>query len=179
MSRFFAPLALVLLCALTMPVLSAQPAHAVQPDEVLADPTLEARAREISKDVRCLVCQNQSIDDSNADLARDLRIVVRERLLAGDSNQEVRAYLVARYGEYVLLTPPLSMATILLWAAPALLLLGGGLAIFFWFRGRRRDAMAGPNGADGGDAPALNADERDRIQHLLAEDQQSSGGDRS
>jgi cytochrome c-type biogenesis protein CcmH len=116
----------------------AAPAAAVMPDEVLSDPALEARARVISKDLRCLVCQNQSIDDSNADLARDLRVLVRERLVAGDSNEEVLEFVVARYGDYVLLTPPVQTNTILLWASPAVIfLIAAGLLLM---RLRRKDA---------------------------------------
>lgn len=122
-----------LLLALAFAV--AGPSLAVGPDEILADPVMEQRARDISAELRCLVCQNQSIDDSDAELARDLRVLVRERLVAGDSNDEVRQYLVDRYGEFVLLNPRLSAQTILLWAAaPALLIVGlGGL----WWVGRR------------------------------------------
>ena len=110
------------------------PAFAVSPDEVLADPALEQRARDISAGLRCLVCQNQSIDDSDAELARDLRILVRERLVAGDSDAEVEQYLVDRYGEYVLLNPRLSDHTLILWAAaPVLLVLGIG-ALFLAMR---------------------------------------------
>jgi cytochrome c-type biogenesis protein CcmH len=98
-------------------------AFAVLPDEVLKDPALETRARVISQDLRCLVCQNQSIDDSNAPLAKDLRVIVRERLTAGDSNEEVFGYVVARYGNYVLLKPPLQQDTIILWLAPFLLMI--------------------------------------------------------
>jgi len=107
-------LIVTILVALAIPasVITATPGFSVLPDEMLTDPKLESRAREISKDIRCLVCQNQSIDDSNADLARDLRIIVRERLTAGDSNQQVKDYLVARYGDYVLLTPPVNLETI-------------------------------------------------------------------
>jgi cytochrome c-type biogenesis protein CcmH len=105
------------------------PALAVRPDEVLSDPALEARARVLSAELRCLVCQNQSIDDSDAELARDLRLIVRERLSAGDSNEAVLDYVVARYGEFVLLKPRLSSRTILLWAAPVLILLGGALVL--------------------------------------------------
>ena len=108
-----------------LPVLLAAPAHAVKPDEMLADPGLEARARAISESLRCMVCQNQSIDESDADLARDLRILVRERLKAGDSDRQVVDYIVSRYGEFVLLKPRLEPRTQLLWAAPALLLLLG------------------------------------------------------
>lgn len=112
---------LCLLLVFSAPVLS------VGPDEILSDPVLEARARELSAGLRCLVCQNQSIDDSDADLARDLRLLVRERLVAGDSNAEAEQYIVDRYGEYVLLNPRLGGHTILLWiAAPILLLIGLG-----------------------------------------------------
>ena len=98
------------------------PAHAIQPDEVLADPALEARAREIGRELRCLVCQNQSIDDSDADLARDLRVLVRERLQAGDSDRQVVDYVVSRYGDFVLLRPPVKPATYALWFGPLLIL---------------------------------------------------------
>ena len=112
------------------------PALAVSPDEVLPDAALEQRARDISEGLRCLVCQNQSIDDSDADLAKDLRILVRERLVAGDSDEQVRQYLVDRYGEFVLLNPRMQADTIVLWsAAPALLLVGLGM---LWFFSRRR-----------------------------------------
>ena len=108
----------------------ATPVMALSPDEVLPDPVLEQRARDISAGLRCLVCQNQSIDDSDADLARDLRILVRERLVAGDSDEAVRQFLVDRYGEYVLLNPRVNNHTILLWiAAPGLLLIGLGTLI--------------------------------------------------
>lgn len=118
-----------LLTLLALLLCLSAPAFAVSPDEVLADPALEQRARDISAGLRCLVCQNQSIDDSDAELARDLRILVRERLVAGDSDAEVEQYLVDRYGEYVLLNPRLSDHTLILWAAaPVLLVLGiGGL----------------------------------------------------
>ncbi len=122
----------VLVAAIVMASMwgAAVGARAVQPDEVLADPALEARARGISAGLRCLVCQNQSIDDSNAPLARDLRIIVRERLKAGDSDRQVRDYLVTRFGEFVLLQPPLSTGTLLLWLAPLLLLGVGGMAAY-------------------------------------------------
>ena len=109
-------------------------ALAVLPDEVLDDPALETRARDLSADLRCMVCQNQSIDDSNAELARDLRILVRERLVAGDTDEEVMSYVVSRYGEFVLLRPRLSLRNALLWGAPALLLVIGGLIIAARFR---------------------------------------------
>jgi cytochrome c-type biogenesis protein CcmH len=104
-------------------------ARAVQPDEVLPDPALEARARAISEGLRCLVCQNQSIDDSEAPLAKDLRLLVRERLKAGDSDQEIVDFIVARYGEFVLYKPRIEATTWLLWFGPALLLLGGGFLV--------------------------------------------------
>jgi cytochrome c-type biogenesis protein CcmH len=111
---------------------------AVGPDEILADPALEARARTISKELRCLVCQNQSIDDSEADLAKDLRRVVRERLKAGDSDQQVVDYMVARYGNFVRMTPPFEADTIPLWFGPFwVLAIGGGLIYVTWRRARR------------------------------------------
>lgn len=131
--------------ALTFVLLMGGSALALSPDEVLDDPVLEQRARDISTGLRCLVCQNQSIDDSDADLAKDLRVLVRERLVAGDSDEAVRQFLVDRYGEYVLLNPRLSTGTLLLWiAAPALLLIGLGT---LWTLGRRRrvsDAALSP-----------------------------------
>jgi len=127
-----------LFCAL----LIAGPAAAVLPEEQLTDPVLEARAREISRELRCVVCQNQSIDDSDAPLAADLRTIVRERLSAGDTNEEVMAYIVARYGSFVLLKPPLDMQTILLWCAPLLVLIPGGLVVALYLRRRGQVAAA-------------------------------------
>lgn len=135
MRRVFAVLALL--------VAFAVPAVALSPDEILPDVALEQRARDISSGLRCLVCQNQSIDDSDAELARDLRILVRERLVAGDSNAEVEQYLVDRYGEYVLLNPRMNAHTWLLWIAAPLLLLFGLAGIFL---ARRRQIVAGPDG---------------------------------
>jgi cytochrome c-type biogenesis protein CcmH len=127
----------ILLCILM--VLST-PIFAVGPDEILPDAALEARARQLSAGLRCLVCQNQSIDDSDADLAKDLRLLVRERLVAGDSNDEVEQYIVDRYGEYVLLNPRLNAHTLLLWiAAPGLLIVGLGA---LWLAGRKKRAPA-------------------------------------
>ena len=127
--------------ALLALLLLATPVHAVQPDEVLPDPALEERAREISKELRCLVCRNESIDDSNADLARDLRLLVRERLTAGDSNAQVKEFLVERYGEFVLLKPVFSIANAALWlAGPLVFLLGLGAAILY-LRGRREGVV--------------------------------------
>ena len=128
--RWLQAVLILLACAVATPTL------AVSPEEVLANPVLEQRARDISGGLRCLVCQNQSIDDSDADLAKDLRVLVRERLVAGDTDDAVRQYLVDRYGEYVLLNPRMNMHTLVLWiAAPVLLLVGLGT---LWFAGRRR-----------------------------------------
>lgn len=123
-------------------------ALAVQPDEVLADKALEARARALSTELRCLVCQNQSIDDSNAPLARDLRLIVREKLVAGESEDAILAFLVARYGEFVLLKPRFTMATALLWLGPFLVLLAGGIGIVLLARRRRVAENSTPLSAD-------------------------------
>ena len=130
-------LAILVLMAMAVPV------HAVQPDEVLDDPALEERAREISKEIRCLVCRNESIDDSNASLARDLRLLVRERLVAGDSDNEVRAFLVTRYGEFVLLKPIFSMANAALWFAGPLIFLLGLIASVLYLRRQRTATTEG------------------------------------
>lgn len=129
----------VLLIALVLAAQPFSPVGAVQPDEVLPDPKLEQRARELSLGLRCLVCQNQSIDDSNAPLARDLRVLVRERLVAGDSDREVMQFVVARYGDYVLLRPPFDARTFLLWFGPLIVFLLGvaGLIVAL----RRRQAL--------------------------------------
>ena len=137
--------------------------YAVEPDEVLSDPALEHRARRLSAELRCMVCQNQSIDDSNAPLARDLRLLVRERLKTGATDDEVRAFLVARYGEFVLLKPPLSTGTILLWLTPLIVL--GAVGALVISRVRR----VPPSPATAG-APALSDDERKRVEAILARD---------
>ena len=129
----FSLASLVLLLALAF----AGAAQAVKPDEVLQDPALEARARALSEGLRCMVCQNQSIDESDADLARDLRVLVRQRLVAGDTDQQVMDYIVSRYGEFVLLKPRFSLRNALLWGTPVLLLLAGGLFIVLGARSRR------------------------------------------
>jgi cytochrome c-type biogenesis protein CcmH len=123
--------------ALLLALFFAGTAQAVKPDEVLQDPALEARARALSEGLRCMVCQNQSIDESDADLARDLRVLVRQRLVAGDSDQQVMDYIVSRYGEFVLLKPRFSLRNALLWGTPVLLLLAGGLFIVRSSRSRR------------------------------------------
>ncbi len=130
-----------LLAAVMLALSLTSPALAVNPDEMLADPALEERAMEISKGIRCLVCQNESIDDSNADLARDLRLLVRERLTEGDSDDEVRQYLVDRYGEFVLLLPRLNWHTLMLWLATPVVFLIGVIAI--WLRARRPANLPG------------------------------------
>ncbi|MGE0745424.1 MAG: cytochrome c-type biogenesis protein [Rhodospirillales bacterium] len=157
-----------LLAALLL--MAALPAAALEPGERLADPALEARAREIGKSLRCLVCQNQSIDDSDADLARDLRAVVRERLAAGATNDQVIDYVHARYGDFVLLKPPFQPSTWALWIAPAAVLAVGAAAVAVFLR-RRRDAPA---------PAALTAAEEARLAALLedADRQRHPRGDR-
>lgn len=119
MKRFI--LALVLLCAV--------PAYAVEPSEMLKDPALEARAREVSKSLRCVICQNETIDESHAEIAHDMRLLVRERVTAGDTNQQILNYMLSRYGDYVLLQPRFTSATLILWLGPLLILMLGGLAV--------------------------------------------------
>lgn len=136
---------------------SAWPAFAVNPDEVLADPALEARARSLSAQLRCMVCQNQSIDDSNAELAKDLRLLVRERITNGDSDEAVITYVVSRYGEFVLLNPRFETKTLLLWGAPVVLLLAGSAAMLVAAR-RRTGNVTGT---------ALSADEQARLDAVL------------
>ncbi len=136
---------------------------AVQPDEIMADPTQEARARNLSRELRCMVCQNQSIDDSDAPLARDLRLLVRERIAAGNTDAQVMDFLVARYGEFVLLKPRVEGQTLILWLIPPLVLVGGGFAL--WLGNRRRKRRA----ADGeGASFQLTPEEEARIEKLIA-----------
>ncbi|MFY0679868.1 MAG: cytochrome c-type biogenesis protein CcmH [Thalassovita sp.] len=142
-------------------LLIAAPAFAVQPDEILADPVLEERARDLSKDLRCLVCRNENIDDSNAELARDLRILVRERLVAGDSDREVITYVVDRYGEYVLLNPTTGGANWLLWAAGPIMLIGA-LGVGFVYLRRRQNT---PEKV----VAALSDAEKERLRKILGE----------
>jgi cytochrome c-type biogenesis protein CcmH len=150
------PLLLALLLLFLAPM-----AHAVQPGEELADPALEARARAISAELRCLVCQNESIDQSDADLAHDLRVLIRERLKAGDSDQQVRDFLVRRYGDFILLKPPVKPVTYLLWFGPFGLLALGGIAVAV-FRRQRRPVVA---------PPPLSAEEQRQLQRLLADEE--------
>ena len=139
--------------------LAVPSAHAVEPAERLADPALEARARALSQELRCLVCQNQSIDESNADLAHDLRVLLRQRLVAGDTDRQVLDYIVARYGVFVLLDPPFAPATYLLWLTPPALVLGAGIFLVVRTRRRRPDPAL----------PTLTEDERARAALLLGE----------
>ena len=147
-----------LLFALVALLLTTFPAFAVLPDEVLSDPALEARARTISAELRCMVCQNQSIDDSNADLARDLRVLVRERLTAGDTNEQVIDFVVSRYGEYVLLKPRFSARNALLWGAPFVILVCG--VAFAVVRGRSRRQAEAP----------LSTEEKAALERILEAD---------
>ncbi len=149
---------LLLALALAAAFLPAGPAIAVQPDEMLKDPAAEARARKLSAELRCLVCQNESIDDSNAPLAKDLRLLVRERITAGDTDAAIRTFLVQRYGEFVLLRPPFSIRTLFLYGAPfAALGLGGWL---IWRRSRRLPAPTA--------AGSLTDEEKARLDRLIS-----------
>src|SRR3954452_1723513 len=142
--------------------LFAAPAFAVQPDEILPDAKLEARARDLSRELRCMVCQNQSIDDSDAPLARDLRLLVRERLTAGDSDQQVLDFLTDRYGQFVLLKPRFGWDTAILWLAPAAVLLLGAVGLVSLMRRRARDSVVAGE-------PPLTETERARLAVLLDE----------
>jgi cytochrome c-type biogenesis protein CcmH len=149
--------------AVWMVAFAASGARAVQPDEIMSDPVKEARARELSRGLRCMVCQNQSIDDSEAPLARDLRLLVRERIAAGDSDAQVIDFLVARYGEFVLLKPRLEPDTLLLWLIPPLVLVGGGLAL--WMHSRRRSLSAVAGAAP---VTTLTPEEEARLAALIS-----------
>jgi cytochrome c-type biogenesis protein CcmH len=153
--RMFRPL----LVTLFFTFISLSAAFAVNPGEVLNDPALEARARQISSQLRCLVCQNQSIDISDADLAKDLRIIVRERLTAGDTDRQVFDYVVARYGEFVLLKPSFSTQNLILWGAPFALVLIGGAVMFLASRRRAKHSSA----------PSLSAEEQSLLDEILRE----------
>jgi cytochrome c-type biogenesis protein CcmH len=157
LQRAFLALAIIAAMAASTSVL------AVQPDEIMSDAVKEARARDLSRELRCMVCQNQSIDDSEAPLARDLRLLVRERIAAGDSDAQVIDFLVARYGEFVLLKPRFEQQTLLLWLLPPLVLGGGGLAL--WMYARRR-SKGDPNAVPA----ALTADEQTRLAALMSAD---------
>jgi cytochrome c-type biogenesis protein CcmH len=148
----------IALIALLGALLLPQAALAVAPDEMLKDPVLEQRARVLSQELRCMVCQNQSIDDSDAPLAKDLRLLVRERLVKGDSDRQVLDFLVERYGAFVLLKPPLEISTLLLWGLPPVTLLVGIVALFIMAR-RRKEVVL--------DTAALSGDEQQRIRQLV------------
>ena len=148
---------LILAAAMTLAV--AGPARAVTPDEQLSDPKLEARARALSQELRCVVCQNQSIDDSNAPLAHDLRVILRERLAAGDTDAQAKAYLVTRYGDFVLLRPPFQPDTWALWLGPVAVLLLGGAGAVLYIRARGRAVEAPLSAEDEARAAALLASE--------------------
>jgi cytochrome c-type biogenesis protein CcmH len=150
----------ILALALAIGLMALSPAHAVQPDEIMSDSAKEARARDLSRELRCMVCQNQSIDDSEAPLARDLRLLVRERIAAGDTDAQVIEFLVARYGEFVLLKPKLNSHTWLLWFLPPLVLAGGAAALWVNNRRRTRNSMA--------ETERLTADEEARLKRLMA-----------
>lgn len=147
----------IVLVMLFLTVLAVEQTWAVEPDEILSDPALEARAREISRTLRCVVCQSENIDDSNAPLARDLRLLVRDRLTAGDSDQAVVDFVVARYGDYVLLKPPVQKNTLLLWGAPLILALIAGVGCFVFFLRREKTMPPKP----------LSASEQDQIEEML------------
>jgi cytochrome c-type biogenesis protein CcmH len=154
----------ILACVFAIAVMmGSSAAHAVQPDEIMADPVKEARARDLSRELRCMVCQNQSIDDSEAPLARDLRLLVRERIAAGDSDAQVMDFLVARYGEFVLLKPRVRPHTWVLWLVPPLALFGGGFAL--WRYNRRRWKSAATEDPS---LLTLTADEEARLERLIA-----------
>ena len=138
-------------------MIAASAAHAVQPDEVMRDPVLEGRARALSAELRCMVCQNQSIDDSDAPLARDIRLLIRERLVKGESNEAVRDFLVSRYGDFILLKPPFKLETLLLWLGAPLALAIGALAM--WRGARRKQSAAAP----------LSAEEEGRLAGIVGE----------
>ena len=155
------------LAVLALTLAPGDRALAVKPDEMLADTALEARARAISKGLRCLVCQNQSIDDSNAGLARDLRVLVRQRLKAGDSDEAVFRFVVDRYGDFVLLKPPMKPVTYILWFGPLLILLGAVTVLVFFFVRRRGTGITA--------SPTLSEDDRRRLEALLGEDGDERG----
>jgi cytochrome c-type biogenesis protein CcmH len=153
----------VLAALFCIAILGLSPAFAVQPDEIMPDPGKEARARELSRELRCMVCQNQSIDDSEAPLARDLRLLVRERIAAGDSDSQVIDFLVARYGQFVLLKPRLEPETLLLWLLTPLVLTAGGAALLMHYRRRSKRAAA-----EHPSLVALSAEEEARVRQLMS-----------
>lgn len=157
--------AFVLLFAVVLSFAAPMVALAVQPDEIMSDPAQEARARTLSRELRCMVCQNQSIDDSDAPLARDLRLLVREQIAAGKNDQQVMDFLVDRYGEFVLLKPRVEGHTLILWLVSPLLLIGGGAALWLYNRRRNRTANQQPSGN-----AELTPDEKARLDKLMSVD---------
>ncbi len=137
---------------------ASMPGFAVEPSEILEDSALEARARSISKGLRCVVCQNQSIDDSDAELARDLRVLVRERLVKGDSDQQVVDYIASRYGDFVLLKPPFKKTTYVLWLGPVVIAIFAFIAVFFFYRRKKAEETA---------PPAFSSEEQKRLDKLM------------
>ncbi len=148
--------------ALVLTIFCSSPSLSVEPNEVMRNQALEARAREISKGLRCVVCQNQSIDDSNAGLARDMRLLVRKRIIAGDSDAQVTDYLVSRYGDYILLNPPLKRATYVLWFGPLIIVALGLLIIFIFFKRSKRTVVGTPR--------ALTESEHRRVETMLKDE---------
>jgi cytochrome c-type biogenesis protein CcmH len=146
-------------------IVSISPSFATRPDEMLSDPALEARAEAISRDIRCVVCQSQSIEESDADVAHDLRVLIREQLKAGASDTEVKAFLVARYGDFILLQPPFKLKTALIWIGPFALLLGAAAAVFLFYRRAVRPA-----------ANPLDATEQARLDAFLKSHDDTPGG---
>lgn len=179
--KLFGMLFLVMLLAVTS---FSTPSWAVNPSEMMTNPGQELRAREISKELRCLVCQNQSIDDSDADLARDLRVLVRERISAGDTDQEVIDFVVHRYGDFVLLRPPVKGATLILWGGPAAIALFGILAVFVFLRRNRRRQLVTAVSKDDMDATIAAHDKRNGVTDSLSPSEKArldrilSGGNR-
>ncbi len=153
----------ILIAVVWLALVPFGPAFAVQPDEVMTDPAKESRARNLSRELRCMVCQNQSIDDSDAPLARDLRLLVRERISAGDSDDKVLDFLVARYGEFVLLKPRFNPHTLVLWLLPPLALVGGSVALWMHQRRRAQTALREQ------DAPSLSDAEKTRLAQLMSD----------
>jgi len=160
----------ILTVALMLAVFAPLSVEAVEPNEILRDPALEARARVVGKELRCVVCQNQSIDDSNAELAGDMRVLVRERITAGDSNKEVLDYMVDRYGDYVLLNPPFKAATLVLWIGPAAIAVLGLFWVAMMFRRRKSTDGKSEISTSGPQSTPLSDDERRRLDELLKED---------
>ena len=154
---------------MALAVFSPAPSYAVEPDEVLRDPALEARARELGKGLRCVVCQNQAIDESNAELARDMRVLVRDRITRGDTNEEVLAYMVDRYGDFVLLDPPFKASTLVLWIGPGAIAVFGLFAVVVFYRRNKSNDDQTAVAANPQTAP-LSDEERQRLDALLKDD---------